>query len=544
MEVEEVSAIQPRLAVIVAMTLLAAACMPSAAPTAAPTTAPSGGRQYLAGGTAIIRTSGDFGTFDPHKSTPGGREFLGLVYESLTALSWDGTVVPWLAKSWTFTPTQIVFTLRDDATCVDGTPITPTVVKNSLQRSVDLPAQYIKANWGPGPYTITADDTAGTVTVSVGTPYSLLEYGFGASGLNQTDIICPAGLQNPGLLETQTFGSGPYQIESAVHGDQTVMKLRKDWRWGPPGTDSSARGLPDTLIFKQVPNETTAANLLLTGGINIGSVTGSDRARLLADKTLAYLETPAIAGMTISYNETPGRPGASDRVREALSIAIDPRGWLQGANDGHGRIATAYPSPGQPCYEDMSSLIPAPSLAKAREILESDGYTLVDGKMTKNGQPLTINFVGTTQYNAGPDYIVSQWQQLGVTVISTITDFPNFAINVQKSNYDAGSVPLIGSVVPMDAATRMSGPPPPGGANFGNIQDPVMEQEKLAAYNSTGAESCQHWNAFWRQLLINHHVTLLTWDVTYTFAKNFVWDTGKPAIKGYLSQLSLRRVGE
>jgi peptide/nickel transport system substrate-binding protein len=509
-------------------------------------TGPSG-FTYTAGGTAVVRTMGDFvNTFDPFKVPAiSTRAFLDLTYDTLTAQGPNGKVLPYLATSWTVTPTSITFKLRNDATCADGTPVTPTVVKNSFQRAIDMPIQYARNNWGPGPYSVAADDAAGTFTFTVGTPYSDLIYGFGL-GFNETDIICPAGLKNPAALATQTFGSGPYQIVSATHGDQVVIKLRKDWKWGPGGVIASTLGLPDTLIFKQVANETTAANLLLTGGLNVAWITGTDVDRLLADKTLHHADVPSPAAYVLAFNPTPGKATADPVVREALVTAVDPAGWLQGADNGHGSIAKSYWQPGTVCYQDQSSLLPKYSLTKAQQVLEADGYTLSGGKMVKNGQPLVVHFVDTTQHGAGPDYIVSQWQKLGVTVNATITDYATYSATAQVSGYDAiTGVPSYNAVPPPGgAANRLSGPAPPKGINYGNIQDPLLDQEKAAAWASANpTEACMHWNNFWGEILKQHYVFPMTYDMQYYFTKDFVFATGGVApLAAEDGLLALRRI--
>src|SRR5262249_38300784 len=145
----------------------------------------------------------------PSKGTTG---FLSNAYETLVAFDSKSSVVPYLATKWDVTPTSVVFTLRKDATCADGTPVTPTVVKNSFQNLTDTNSRYL-AQLGTPPFTAAADDTAATFTFTIGQGNSDLLYGFADAN---TGIICPAGLASGAQVATQMYGSGPYVLAEAV----------------------------------------------------------------------------------------------------------------------------------------------------------------------------------------------------------------------------------------------------------------------------------------------------------------------------------------
>jgi peptide/nickel transport system substrate-binding protein len=177
-------------------------------------------------------------------------------------------LIPYLASSWTATSTKITFTLRKDASCTDGSPVTATVVEKNYER-ITSGGRNTVAPFGAGPISFEADGAASTFAVTLGTPFSDAIYAFA----NQA-IVCPASLPDANTLMTTGVGSGPYTIESAVHGDQVVYKRRDDWKWGPNGI--TTKDLPEKIIYKIVDNDTTAANLLLTGGLDIARSSGSD----------------------------------------------------------------------------------------------------------------------------------------------------------------------------------------------------------------------------------------------------------------------------
>ncbi len=462
------------------------------------------------GGTVTFRLTGDIGCYDPVKTATCGA-YMGVVaaYDYLLASDSAGKLVPYLAQSWNATPTSITFTLRKDALCGDGTPVTPTVVKNSLQRLIDSKASFNGQNWGPGPYTVVADDGASTVTFTVGTPYSDLPYGFtfGSSSGTSTGIVCPAGIANPKLMDTQPAGSGPYKLGEAVAGDHFTWALRPEYAWGPFGITAKTAGVPETVIYKVVANNTTAANLFLTGGLDVGTMSGPDVARLAAEKSLTQKTNYNYVAIPLLFNELPGRPGADETIRRALITAIDPNAFMQAATQGRGKLSPSLFTPAANCFDPTTaSLAPTPSVDGARSILQGAGWSLVNGKLTKNGQALTIKIVNDQRIPSGAEYLQASWTQMGATVVLSLTDTTAFVGSLLAGDFDATYL-FVDSPLPIlgQAAGRFIGPFPPQGTNFGRNSDTVLPQEAAAAQASVGAESCTHWAAFQQELWKHWH---------------------------------------
>ena len=84
---------------------------------------------------------------------------------------------------------------------------------------------------------------------------------------------------------------------------------------GPGDWDAKQPGLPDTVVIKIVPNETTAANLLLSGGANAAPFVGPEQQRLTGQK-LFQRDVQAIVG-ELWFNQRPGLPAADEEVRRA-----------------------------------------------------------------------------------------------------------------------------------------------------------------------------------------------------------------------------------
>ena len=137
-----------------------------------------------------------------------------------------------------------------------------------------------------------------------------------------------------------------------------------------------------------------------------------------------------------------------------------------------------------------------PSPEKTKQILMADGYTPgPDGKLQKNGQPLTIVLVSTTTTGLGNggEYLAAQWNQAGVTVDARITgDFNTFLQRGAKGDFD-----VLTTVYPFDqpnpnnALNTFLGAPIPTGSNWTKSSNPAAEAAFAAAEGSVGAERCR-----------------------------------------------------
>lgn len=485
-------------------------------------TTSSGSGARVAGGTVTARLSGDWTTgFDPaiSQSLYGG-EISMAVYDRLVDIGPNNTLVPYLAKSWKITPTSVTFTLRNDATCSDGTKMTPSVVAASFARLIK--SAIVKQRFGPGPYAVSSDDAAGTFTLTVGTPYSDLIWGFTT---NNGSVVCPAAAA--GSPATAPIGSGAYTLASAVHSDEAVLKLRPDWKWGPGGMTAADSGMPQELDLKVITNDTTAANLLLTGGLDFADVAGPDVTRLLGEKSLESTSYVGSYTNELLFNPTGSHPTADPQVRLALMTAVDQKAWSQAAYAAYGVTSPSFLTPGTPCYDASTSKDrPTPSVARARSILLADGYAAgPDGKLARNGKPLTISLVGTPSlFATASEYLQSVWEQAGMTVKLQDLDYPGWTAILLNGNDDAITLRISStSPAPGSSIAYFTGTPPPAGINFTQADDPAVDAEIKAAESTSGNTSCQHWSNVQRLLLQDRDVLPLATPKVLYFAHSIAY---------------------
>ena len=225
------------------------------------------------GGTVTVRSIDDVDTFNPATTAAPNMsvQAIELTYDRLLYLERGWQLEPYLATSWKTTPDGAVLHIRKGVTCSDGSPMTPSVIADSLRYAFS-PSTH-------GPYTsyvtgtagaksVTADDAAGTVTITLKAPYNALLTALATPYVGS--IICHAGVAHPASLNAAPDGSGPYVLDKSrsVRGSTYVFTLRKDYNWGPGGWSAKAAGVPDTIIDRVITDDTTAANLLTTGQVD------------------------------------------------------------------------------------------------------------------------------------------------------------------------------------------------------------------------------------------------------------------------------------
>ncbi|MFF2148243.1 ABC transporter substrate-binding protein [Kitasatospora sp. NPDC058190] len=442
-------------------------------------------------GTVRIAGPSETPSFNPYSAF--GASQARYAYDSLVNVAPDGAVVSGLASSWQATTTTATFTLRPGITCSDGTPITASAVARALTYAGDpanqlAGAQTVLPNV---PFTASADDRAGTVSATTAAPFPFL-----TRTLGLLPIVCPAGLDRPQSLDRTTQGTGPYVLTRYTPGGPYEFTVRAGYHWGPAGADTAQPGLPARIVLSVVPQASTAANLLLTGGIDIASVNGPDRARLTGHG-LAAADVATVVGLTF-FNQRPGRPLADPALRRALVSALDRQGLANVAVGGTGRPATDFGAQGAVCHADLAAAnLPAQD---AVEALRAAGWTRVgDGPLSKDGHPLRLRLI--TSPDIGPtlpsvaELMARAWTALGADVTQVTEGLPALVNAMyQTGDFDivVGSTP--GFALPVGFIPFFSGPTPAQGLNFAGVTNPEYDALVAQALQEADTAGCGTWN--------------------------------------------------
>lgn len=445
--------------------------------------------------TSVIST--DPGSLDPFVTVMSvARSIDRFLYARLVEVLEDGSIASGLADSWEADTTTATFTLRDGLTCEDGTPLTATDVAANITHIGD-PANgspLIGLQVQPGTSAV-GDDAAGTVTVTSGRPDSFL-----LENVGSISIVCGTVIDDPDALAKGEGATGMFSMSELVPNSQYTLTRRDDFTWGPDDWDPKQKGLPDSVVFRVVPNETTATNLLLSGEVNAALVIGPDNKRL-KDAGLFHTEIPTPVGQFI-FNQAEGRPTADQDVREALIAALDLDQMRQVLGSGAGTVPTGLVtvSP-NPCRADvLADFLPEFDTEAAAAALDDAGWKAgSDGVRTKDGEKLTLRMIYSSQLgdagNASAELAQAAWKDLGVDITVAAVDSPTLSETLfSTGDWDISAAPLTVSL-PSMLVPFYSGPNPPDGTNFASIDNPEYTAAVTAASAKAGSEGCDDWGA-------------------------------------------------
>lgn len=319
--------------------------------------------------TTTVRTTIDVPAgFDPAKSASLPDYLLArMSFDTLVRKDSAG-VIGGLATKWTSTPTSATFTLRTDATCADGTKVTPAVVKASLER-LTAPATAAPSAvsvFGPGNVAeVAADDAAGSVTVTVERPWDLV----GGLTISSSGIVCPAGLADPkGLAAGTVKGaeSGPYTLTAQQAGATYTYGLRDGYTAWPQRSTTLAGEVPKTVQFVVSLDPTATANLVKNGQLDIAKINAESIPRVEGDGSAKGKVFP-FSDFYLVFNQRPGSPFTDPALRKAVAQVIDRVAIEKITSKGTGEVLSYLATKNTPCWDsDDSFVIPADPAAAAK----------------------------------------------------------------------------------------------------------------------------------------------------------------------------------
>jgi peptide/nickel transport system substrate-binding protein len=387
----------------------AATQAPAAKPTtavAAPATATSAASNTAAanvkrGGTLNWAEIADPISFDPHnRSNASASNLQRLIYESFTRMDpHTMNTQPALATKWEYTsPTELVFTLRQDVTFHNGQAFSAEDAKWNVDRMINPDTANPFASWYAAIDSTSMVDK-NTIKLTLKSPDPVLPEKFSAMRVSG---FAPAG-SDPKTLASQAVGTGPFKLSDWTQNDQAVLQRNGSY-W-----DSSFPYL-DSLVVKVVTQEDTRIAGLRAGQLDWGLVSADGAKRLQSADNLKFISGPQAVFTVLKYNQR-FKAFADARVRQALDMAIDRKMVIDNALGGAGALTGPIPY-GWADYGIAPEQLPFKfDIAAAKSLMTAAGYGngfQVDCVTLPEGQPSNFYPTITT--------VADTWKQIGVEV--------------------------------------------------------------------------------------------------------------------------------
>jgi peptide/nickel transport system substrate-binding protein len=270
----------------------------------------------------------------------------------------------------------------------------------------------------------------------------------------------------------QIAGLGPFRFKKYVPGQQITLE-RNPYYWK---VDAKGNRLPylEEITFLVVASEDAEAIRFQTGDTDVISRLSSENYALLAKDQESRGYRLQDLGPGLEYNfilfnlndDTASRlPDIARKqtwfrevkFRQAVSAAIDRTGIVRLVYQGRGEPLWAQVTAGNKLWLNSSIPKPAQSLSRARELLQSAGFTWnKDGKLQDhNGQVVEFSIISSSS-NSQRMQIANIVQQdlakLGMQVSVVPLEFRSFVQRVtQTHDYEAAVMGLLSGDVDPNA---------------------------------------------------------------------------------------------
>ena len=387
------------------------------------------------GGSLTVGVNSEINGFLPASAhfDNSGIDYANAVYDTLTKVTANGTVKPYLAES--VTPngdmTQWTVTVRSGVVFHDGSPLTADVLLANAKALQQSPLT------GPAVTPITKIEKTGPLSVTytaseplVAFPYYLATQIGYVVALSQ--LSDPNGSSHP-------VGTGPFRFLSWVPNDHLALKANPHY-WRP--------GLPylDTLTFKPILQDTSRESALRSGTVDL-MVTRDPQA--IADLqhqsgfgVLRDQRPPTVmSDMDFIYLNCATSPTSDPTVRQALAHALNGPELVRLFGAGIAEPDTSPFPQGSP-YRAADNGYPSYDLSEAKRLVNQaapnhgGSISLTLGTIT---DPRQLEIVQAVQ---------SMWQQAGVKVSVNQTEQVTYIDGLVLGSFQADTGEQFGAADP------------------------------------------------------------------------------------------------
>lgn len=329
-------------------------------------------------------------------------------------------IQPWIAESWTVNAdaTEYSFKLRPGVTFSDGTPLDAAAVARNFDtyglgnKALKQPVSEVINNYE-------RSEVVDPLTVK-------FFFRKPSPGFLQGTSVIGSGLVSPATLDrpfeelgdaTRIIGSGPFVVASETLGKELVLKVRKDYAWGPAKLAHQGRARLDEVKFIVTPEDSVRIGALLAGQAGlIRQIQAYDEKRVEDQKFSIY--APPTRGVNNSVAIRPDNALVADlKVRQALLHGTNAKEIVETLFSPRYPQARSVIASTAAGFVDLSAKL-AYDEAKAKQLLDEAGWTLgANGLRQKDGQDFvlsTYESLPQPQNKETLQLVAQQWARIGV----------------------------------------------------------------------------------------------------------------------------------
>ncbi|MCP3818471.1 ABC transporter substrate-binding protein [Streptomyces sp. A3M-1-3] len=412
------------LATLVVLAVSATACSGSGSGSSSGGSGGGGGGGGQGGTITAVSLSAP-ASLDPAKANVGSDNwFVNLTYDTILRQGKDGKAGPGLATKWGYVGAdnkEFEFTLRSGLKFADGTPLDAKAVAASLNYSRK---NGLNVSWTSAIDSVTATGPL-TVRIHCASPHPMLPM-LMTQMLMVGSVISPKGLASPATMGTQSFGAGPYVLDTAhtASGDHYTYtpnphywdKKKIHWK---------------KVVIKVVANPNSALQAVKTGQADVMAIT-ANQVDTAKSGGLEVVGSPAaFLGVNLADRKgTLAKPLKDVRVRQALNYAVNRDAITKAVVQKYGHSTSQISLPGLDSFAADSDNRYPYDPAKAKKLLADAGYP--------NGFSLKMETQGFFGIDLVTQAVVQQWKQIGVTAkVTTDTSIGQWLASATSKKYSA-----------------------------------------------------------------------------------------------------------
>lgn len=332
------------------------------------------GGEEGSGGDLVIATLSDAVSLDPAgvNDVPS-YDVQTNIFERLVRQDEDMELQPALATEWeAIDDVTWEFKLQEDVTFHDGSDFNAEVVKANVERVLDPDVAAPAASYLAMIEEVEVVDDH-TIRFTTEFPFSALpsHFAHNVSGMVskeqiEEDYEAMEDGKEPGtVINENPIGSGYFKFESWTPGESVKLVKNEDY-W-----DGEAK--LDSVTFKIVSEDLTRVAEVETGDSHITNpLSPSDLEQVESAEGVHVTEQDSVALDYIGFNVTQ-EPFDDEKVRQAVTMAIDKEQIVDGIYNGVGDLAIGPLAPAVPGYDDSISGLEY-DVDKAKELLAEAGY--------------------------------------------------------------------------------------------------------------------------------------------------------------------------